>query len=141
MKGEFIMNISTVYSNRHLIPEEHVAHFEKNRKTKLNMIEKIGLEAILCEFVKQYEMEAYWESVAPLRDFTRWNEDSIDILDGYYDTYVFDGYAISEIWIAYESCVMLSCYKLEHDEYDDENDILRNTDWQSECEPVLFRLD
>lgn len=137
------MNISTVYSNRHQIPEEHVAHFEKNRKYDLSTVEMIGLETILCEFVKQYEESEFGKSYGNLRDYIRWDRKAgmIDLLDGYYDTYIFENYAISEIWIAYESCVMLSCYKLEHDEYDDENDILRNTDWQSECKPVLFRLD
>ena len=133
--------LNTVYANRHLIPAEHTDHFEKHRKPHLNMVEKIGLEAILCEFVKQYELDNLGESCTHLIDYTRWNESSIDILDGFFDTYVFDGYAIGEIWIAYDSCIMLSCYKLESEEYDDEYDILNNTDWQSECEPVLFRLD
>ena len=41
----------------------------------------------------------------------------------------------------YEGCIMLSCYELKSEEYDDPFDILNNTDWQSECKPVLFRLD
>ena len=56
------MNMNHIYENRHLIPEEHVDHFEKHRKQKLNMVEKIGLEAILCEFVKQYELDNFTES-------------------------------------------------------------------------------
>ena len=49
--------------------------------------------------------------------------------------------AIEKIWVAYDNCIMLSCYKLESEEYDDPWDIVTNTDWQSECEHVLFRLD
>ena len=135
------MNMNYIYENRHLIPDEHVDHFEKHRKQKLNMVEKIGLEAILCEFVRQYEEEEFGCYCNNFRDYTRWCESSIDILDGFYDTYIFGNYAIAEIWIAYDSCIMLSCYELESDEYDDPEDIVRNTDWQFDCKPVLFRLD
>lgn len=135
--------IETVYTNRHMIPEDLTAHFEEHRKRNLNTVEKIGLEAILCEFVKQFELEEFGEFYfEDCRNYTRWNSDSIDFLDGVYDTYVFDGgYAIGEMWIAYDSCIMLSCYELKHEEYDDPAEILYYTDWQSECKPVLFRLD
>lgn len=135
------MNMNYIYENRHLIPDEHVDHFEKHRKQQLNMVEKIGLEAILCEFVRQYEEEEFGCYCNNFRDYTRWNESSIDILDGVYDTYIFGNYAIAEIWIAYDSCIMLTCYELESEEYDDPEDIVHNTDWQFECKPVLFRLD
>ena len=135
------MNMNYIYENRHLIPEEHMKHFEDHRKYNLSLVEMIGLDAVLCEFVKQCEEEEFGESYGNLRDYTRWNESSIDILDGLYDTYIFGNYAISEIWIAYDSCIMLSCYELESEEYDDPEDIVQNTDWQSECKPVLFRLD
>lgn len=136
------MNMSTVYSNRHLVPTDHVAYFEEHRKTNLSTLEYLGLEAILCAFVDQYEEEVMGEKANNLADYTRWNENgSIDILDGVYDTYIFGNYAISEIWVAFDGCIMLSCYELEHEEYDDPWDIVINTDWQSECKPVLFRLD
>lgn len=135
------MNMSTIYADRHLVSEDRMAHFEEHRKQKLSMVEKIGLEAVLCEFAKQYEEETYGGPTLELRDYTRWLESSIDILDGIYDTYTFDDYAISEIWIAYDDCIMLSCYELKHPDYEDVYDILNYTDWQSECKPVLFRLD
>ena len=137
------MNLSSIYENRHLIPEEHMKHFEDHRKYNLSLVEMIGLEAVLCEFVKQYEEAEYGCFCSSFRDYTRWDSKAgmIDLLDGIYDTYVFNNYAISEIWIAYEDCIMLSCYELQSDEYDDPEDIVANTDWQSECKPVLFRLD
>ena len=137
------MNMNYIYENRHLIPEEHVDHFEKHRKYDLSTVEMIGLETILCEFVKQYEESEFGASYGNLRDYTRWDRKAgmIDLLDGCYDTYIFGNYAIAEIWIAYDSCIMLTCYELESDEYDDPEDIVRNTDWQFDCKPVLFRLD
>lgn len=138
------MNMSSIYENRHLIPEEHMKHFEDHRKYNLSLVEMIGLEAVLCEFVKQYEESEYTESCIELRDYTRWDSKagSIDILDGCDDTYIFENYAIEEIWMTKNGCIVLSCYQLEEtEEYDDPWDIVRNTDWQSDCKNVLFRLD
>lgn len=138
------MNMSTLYENKHEVSKEHEQRFYDRQKKKLSTLEHIGLEAILCEFVKQYEQESLGfsgDECCELINYTRWNEDSVDILDGVYDTYVFDNYAIGTIWAAYESCIMLTCFKLEHKDYDDPYDILQNVDWLNECESVLFRLD
>lgn len=136
------MNMSTIYADRHLVSEDRVAHFEEHRKTYISTLEYIGLEAVLCAFINQYNIAACGEECNNVADYTRWNDDgSVDILDGCYDTYVFDEMAIDKIWIAYDDCIMLSCYELKSDEYDDPWDIVTNTDWQSECKPVLFRLD
>ena len=135
------MNMSYIYEHRHRLPLEAAQRFERDRKTDINVVEHIGLEAILCLFVEQYELETYGETYAKLSDYTRWTESGVDILDGYYDTYLFDDYAISEIWMTNTGCVLLDCYELKHPEYDDPYDVMRNIDWQSECTPVTFRLD
>lgn len=135
------MNLSRIYENRHLLSGGALKNFLPYRKTDMNAVEYLGLEAILCKFVEQYEEEAFGESYVKLTDYTRWNKDSVDILDGCYDTYVFDDYAICEIWMTDNGCVLLSCYELKHPEYDDPYDVLRNIDWQCECKPITFRLD
>lgn len=138
------MNMNYIYAERHLIPAENEARFRSNRKYDLNTVEMVGLEAILCMFVEQHQDEEYGEICCTnMRDHTRWDSKRgcIDILDGCYDTYIFENYAIEEIWMTTSGCIMLSCYELEHEEYDDPWDIVQNTDWQSKCKPVLFRLD
>ena len=47
------MNMSSIYANRHLIPEKYEAKFLNDHKHDLNTVEMVGLEAILCEFVRQ----------------------------------------------------------------------------------------
>ena len=47
------MNMNCIYAERHLIPAENEARFRSNRKYDLNTVEMVGLEAILCEFVRQ----------------------------------------------------------------------------------------
>lgn len=136
------MNLANTYESRYLLPKEAHINFEPHRKTELSPIEKVGLEAILVEFMRQYELEVQGEacSVDFLRGYTRWNEDNIDILDGCYDTFIFDEYAISCIWMTDNGIPVLECYHLKHPEYDDPWEIVINTDWQSECEFCLFRL-
>lgn len=133
------MDIRTVFSNRYLIPED--CHDNFKRKQNLNSIELLGLEAILVALIHQYEEEAYGEVYSKIiTDFTRYNSDCVDILDGVYDTYIFDNYAVGEIWMTENGIPMLSCYLLESEEYDDPYDIVQNTDWMSDCKHVLFRL-
>lgn len=134
------MDIRTVYSRRYLIPAD--CHGNFTRKPELTGLEHIGLEAILAAFVQQYEETVYGEICTQnLTDYTRFNADSVDILDGCYDTYVFDGYAIDCIYATHTGIPVLSCYRLEHPEYDDPFEVMRCVDWMSECEQVLFRLD
>ena len=135
------MNLSYVYEHRHLLSDEALKNFRPYRKKDLSIVEYLGLEAILCKFVEQYEEETLGESYCKLADYTRWNKDGISILDGRYDTYEFDGYAIDEIWMTDNGCVLLDCYELKHPEYEEYEDILNCTDWPCECKPVTFRLD
>ena len=139
------MNMSSIYTERHLIPEKYEAEFLNDRKYDLNTVEMVGLEAVLCRFVEQHQDTEYGEiSFTDMRGYTRWDSKAgrIDILDGCYDTYIFENYAIAEIWMTTSGCIMLTCYQLEEtEEYDDPWDIVQNTDWQSDCKAVLFRLD
>ena len=135
------MNINNVYSDRHLISDEFVSMFESDQKNHLNSIELIGLEAILAAFIRQYEEEEYSEAYAEnITDFTRYNENCVDICDGCYDTYIFGKYAIGDVWMTNNGIPMLSCYLLESDEYDDPWEIVKNIDWVCNCKHVLFRL-
>lgn len=135
------MNTSYIYENRHLLSEEALKNFRPYRKTDLSTVEYLGLEAVLCMFVEQYESEVLGESCTKMADYTRWNKDSIDILDGCYDTYIFDNYAIDEIWMTDNGCILLDCYDLTHPDYDDPFEVVDNIDWHCECKPVTFRLD
>ena len=136
------MNLANTYESRYLLPEDAHCNFEPHRKTNLSPIEKVGLEAILVAFMRQYEQEVCGEACSEelLRGYIRWNEDNVDILDGCFDTYIFENYAISCLWMTNNGIPVLECYRLEHPEYDDPWEIVINTDWQSECECVLFRL-
>lgn len=134
------MDIRTVFSSRYMIPED--CHDNFHRKKNLNAIELVGLEAILVNLIQQYEEEAFGEVYSTsITDYTRYNEDCVDILDGVYDTYIFRNYAIGSIWMTDNGIPMLSCFLLESEEYDDPYDIVRNVDWMSDCKHVLFRLD
>lgn len=139
------MNMASIYTERHLISEQYMKNFTDDRKYDLNTVEMIGLETILCMFVEQHQDTEYGEiGFTDLRNYTRWDSKagSIDIIDGCDDTYIFENYAIEEIWMTKNGCIVLSCYQLEEtEEYDDPWDIVRNTDWQSDCKNVLFRLD
>ena len=136
------MNINNVYSRSYLLPEDCHSNFEPYRKRSLNTIELIGLEAILIAFVQQYEEAMLGEVYTKnLSSFTRYNDDSVDILDGVYDTYIFDNYAIGSIWMTDNGIPMLGCYLLESDEYEDPCEIVQYTDWMSECKYALFRLN
>lgn len=129
-------------SNRFKIREDAHDAFEARRKKHLSRIELMGLEAILVAFIEEYEQETYGVVCSKnVADYTRYNDDSVDILDGAFDTYIFDVYAIDSIWMTDTDIPILSCYKLESDEYDDPFEVVRFTDWMTECEHVLFRLD
>ena len=109
------MYIEYVYDRKHLIPVEHESNF--HRKTELNMIEKIGLEAIAVEFMAQYEKELTGEeaNIPFLRGFIRWNADNVDILDGYHDTYEFDGYLFGELWMTENGIPMMTAFEIPED--------------------------
>ena len=134
------MDIRTVYERRYLIPEDSHKHF--HRKEKLNAIELLGLEAILVAFIHHHEQEEYGEVyVNNLIDFTHYNQDSVDILDGDPVPYIFENYGIEYVWMTENGIPVLSCYLLESDEYNDPFEVAKYTDWMRDCKHVLFRLD
>ena len=133
------MRIETVYENRYLVPVEHEGNFPQ--KKGLNDIEKIGLEAIAVEFLEQYETEAYGEPIDAerrqnLRDVIRWNPDCVDILDGVYDTYEFDGYLFGEIWLTENGIPMLTAYEIP-----DGCEDWTAEDWAYDFPARMFRLN
>jgi len=133
------MFIERVYERRHLIPKENESCF--HRKEKLNTIELLGLEAIAVEFIVQYEFSIIDNCIndrrEEIRGYMRWNESSIDILDGYYDTYEFDGYLFGEVWMTENGIPMLTVYVIPEDLEDD----WEYHDYIYEFETVYFRLD
>ena len=130
------MRIENVYNNRWLIPEECEDSFQPKRI--LSTIEKIGLAAIATEFIYQHGVEEYGfeeRKHEEIRGFIRWNSDTVDILDGCYDTYEFDGYLISSFWMTDNGIPMLTAYEIPEGV----------EDWQeedyTEFPAVYFRLD
>ena len=133
------MYIESVYERRHLLPVECEGNF--HRKPELNTIEHIGLEAIAVEFFEQYEREVFGEPIDAerrenLRGFMRWCKGSVDILDGYYDTYEFDGYLFEEVWMTDNGVPMLTAYEIPEGREDDWMDC----DFRCEFPARLFRL-
>jgi len=128
--------------------------WKTDRKKELNQLEKIGLENVLNDFVKDYENNVYSENYVNIIDYTRWNQDNVDILDGYYDTYIFDNYAIGEIYCTNNGIILLDCIDLrtyENKENDtDYQDLINDGDYQGivskydifgDFELVTFRLN
>ena len=137
------------YERKILIPKENEEIFKQ--KNNLNTIEKIGLEAILIDFIKQHEEIEFGEIYTNIEPYTRYNENSIDILDGYQDTYIFECYAISEIWMTENGIPMLSAIDLtnylgDEKEFYEENSgdfytLIDHFDIYCDFESVTFRLD
>ena len=139
-----------MYTNLFLIPEENTSIFENDRKHELSTLEKIGLEAVLADFIQEYEEETHGEvCIKDIKDYIRYNADSVDILDGEQDTYIFDHYAVSEVWTTKNGCLMLSAVDLEEytrvePEVFEESDIYERPnkfDLWVDFKPVLFRLN
>ena len=138
------------YNSLFIIPEENESIFENDRKTELTTLEKIGLEAILADFVQDYEEETSGEIYShDIKNYIRYNSDSVDFLDGITDTYIFDNYAIGEVWTTKNGCIVMSAVDLEQytgDEREkfEESDIYERPnkfDIWSDFKPVLFRLN
>ena len=131
------MRIESVYENRYLLPVECEGNF--HQKQGLGTIEQIGLEAIAVEFLAQYEIENFGECNAErredLRNFIRWNADSVDILDGYEDTYEFDGYLFGSVWMTENDIPMLTAYEIPEGCED-----WAACDWLCEFPARMFRL-
>ena len=132
------MFIERAYERRFLIPQENESMFKQ--KLNLNTIEHVGLEAIATEFIVQYEIENFGEVEdgrrEDLRKYMRWNENSVDILDGMYDTYEFDGYLFGEVWMTENGIPMLTAYEIPEgcENWED-------SDFVGDFTAVYFRLD
>lgn len=132
------MRIESVYKNRYLIPVECEGNFHP--KKELNTIEHIGLEAIALEFLDQYEAEELGEGMNAerrelVRSVLRWCEGCVDILDGYFDTYEFNGYLFGSVWMTENGIPMLTAYEIP-----DGCEDWTVTDWACEFPARLFRL-
>jgi len=139
----------TYYTDKFLLDDD--APISKAPAKVLNTLEKRGLEAVLRDFISEYEEEVFGEVYANIENYTRYNEKSVDILDGCYDTYNFDNYAICEIYATENGCIILECVDLDQYTGEDIEDfknykgdyeeILRNFDIFSDFKTVKFRLD
>lgn len=137
------------YTDKFLLGDD--APINKESAKVLSTLEKRGLEAVLRDFIAEYEEENFGEVYTNIENCTRYNEKSVDILDGYYDTYNFDNYAICEIYATENGCIILDCVDLDQytgeDVEDFENyngdyeEIIRNFDIFSDFKTVKFRLD
>lgn len=132
------------YENMLIIPKKNEMLFIKDKKKDLNLVEKIGLETILCDFVNNYELCSYGEIYNNVKDFIRYNEDDIDILDGYYDTYVFDNYAIGDIWMTKNGIAVLTVADLStYEDYNDNmsfEEVVEKCDIWCDCETRYINL-
>lgn len=131
------MYIESCYERRHLIPKEYENNFTRNESP--NTLEKLALEQILVEFMYQHQDAEYGEHYydhEKLRGLVRWNSDSVDILDGCYDTYEFCGYLIGELWTTDNGIPVLTAYEIPEDCED-----WTECDWMAEFEERMFRLD
>lgn len=126
-----------LYNNMHILSREAWSNFR--RKTNLNLLECFGLEAVAADFIQQYEQEVNGEIYSKnIKDYLRIMSDDgiVDILDGCYDTYEFDGMLIGEFWTTENGCLLLTAYKIPEDCED-----WQEHDWMDEFEEVLIRLD
>lgn len=133
---------------------ENADIFDNDRKQELTTLDKIGLEAVLTDFCVDYEEETTGERPDPerIKNYIRYNNNSVDFLDGYTDTYIFNHYAIGSAWTTKNGCIMLDAVDLDTYTADDEEEKedFENCDtyekpgrydvW-SVCERTLFRLD
>ena len=133
-----------------MIPKENEEIFNNDRKRDLSTLEKIGLEAILADFVKDYEEETEGDFYSKdIKNYIRYNSDSVDFLDGYTDTYIFNQYAIGEVWTTKNGCIMMTAADLEaytgdEPERFEESDIYERPnkfDLWCDFDTVLFRLN
>lgn len=135
------------YSDKHIISDDYARMFVENRKKDLNTAERVGLESILSDFMTEYYTEEGLEPVPDIRQYTYVTSDGcVRILDGCYDTEIFDQYAIAEVWMTYGGSVIMTAYDLNTSPAYEEDgkygwEIVQDTDWESECKPVYFRLD
>ena len=135
------MRIEYTYENLFLISEEYEENFLPHRKKDLNMIERVGLQEIALSFIEDYETQMTGESMTAsrrqdIRDVLRWCTSAVDILDGYYDTYEFDGYLFGEVWMTDNGIPMLTAWEIPEDCED-----WMECDFRSEFKERIFRLN
>lgn len=106
------MNIYSVYEDKCQLEETRFTHFDAHRKSVLNEVDEYGLKYILQAFIKNYEKCNFSEAYTDITRYTRFSSDKVDILDGYNNTYVFDGFAIDSIWMTNNGCVILECREI-----------------------------
>lgn len=128
-----------LYDNMHIVRRDCWNNFFGNRKTGLNTLERFGLETVAAQFICDYEESVYGESYSHnIKDYLRICRDDgyVDILDGCYDTFEFDGYLIDRFWATENGCLLLTAYKIPEDCED-----WREHNWMDEFEEVLILLD
>lgn len=130
------MNLETVYQNSIRLSKDRWDNFDRDRNKNLNIAELYGLRCILSAFVKDYESSCYGENFTHIEDVARFNKDCIDILDGYYNAYVFDNYAVKSIWMTNAGAILLDCYDVSSVDPDGFDDVDL-----TELPRVLIRLD
>lgn len=135
------MRIEFTYENLHIIPEEYEEDRLSHRKKDLNMIERVGLQEIALSFIEDYETQMMGESMTAsrrqdIRDVLRWCTSAVDILDGFYDTYEFDGYLFGEVWMTNNGIPMLTAWEIPEDCED-----WMECDFRSEFKGRIFRLN
>jgi hypothetical protein len=131
------------YSDLLIIPKENESIFENNRKKTLSTLEKFGLENVLYTFIEDYEYQSNGESYTEIKPYTRYNENSIDILDGVHDIYIFDHYAIGSLWVTENGIVIMELADLDTigEEDEDPFEKVENYDIWCDCECRLARLN
>lgn len=101
------------YENLFIISKDCEKNFEPFKK-ELSTIEKIGLEAVLVDFIKQYEESELGEVYTNIEPYVRYNQNSVDILDGYNDTFIFQNYAIGDLKLTDNDIVIMIVADLDN---------------------------
>ena len=97
------------------VREKNTTVFDMKHKQELGFVEKIGLAFILADFIREYEEVAFGEATTNILEYTQYNADRVDILDGQSNTYIYGGYAIDSIWMTENETVILECREIGED--------------------------
>lgn len=82
------------------------------RKKPLTNLEYCGLENLLHRIITTYEdfLGISNEDQTPIVETTRWTDNSIEIFNGEYDLYIIEGFAIKNLFVIDNQCVMSGFY-------------------------------